>query len=122
MKKIIWAGALLPLLTSTVQASVNIQTFSPAMGTSYVFVEDALMQVAPGDSTWTGERMYFHLKLETAEIVAAAVAPIRDKAEHVLKDRAYLDAVLKKGAEKARERAEPTLRLVYDRVGFIPKN
>lgn len=67
-------------------------------------------------------KMYGHLKVETAEIVAAAVAPIRDKAEHVLKDRAYLDSVLKKGAEKARERAEPTLRLVYDRVGFIPKN
>ena len=59
MKKIIWAGALLPLLTSTVQASVNVQTFSPALGTSYVFTEDALMQVAPGDSSWTGERMYF---------------------------------------------------------------
>jgi hypothetical protein len=63
MRKWLGVGAALPLLLGSVNASasVNVQTFTPATGTSYVYSEDALMEVAPGDSTWTGERLYFHL-------------------------------------------------------------
>jgi tryptophanyl-tRNA synthetase len=65
-------------------------------------------------------RQYGHLKVDTAEIVAAAVAPIRQKTEQLLADRAYLDGILKKGAERARERAERTLAPLKERLGFIP--
>jgi tryptophanyl-tRNA synthetase len=65
-------------------------------------------------------KMYGHLKVETGDIVAAAVGPIRDRVREILADPGYLDGVLKRGAERARERAEPTLRKVYDRIGFIP--
>jgi tryptophanyl-tRNA synthetase len=64
-------------------------------------------------------KMYGHLKVETAEIVAQAVAPIRDQAAKLLNDRTHLESVLKKGAEKAQERAEITLQKVKERVGFI---
>lgn len=66
-------------------------------------------------------KQYGHLKVETAEIVAAAVGPIRDKAKEILADRAYLEGILKKGAERASERAQVTLKRVYDRLGFIPR-
>lgn len=66
-------------------------------------------------------KMYGHLKVETAEIVAQAVAPIRDKAAQLIQDRVHLESVLKKGAEKARERAEVTMAKVKERVGFIPR-
>lgn len=66
-------------------------------------------------------RQYGHLKVETAEIVVQAVKPIREKTDALLKDRTYLDEILKKGADKAASRAERTLAKVYDRVGFIPK-
>jgi tryptophanyl-tRNA synthetase len=64
-------------------------------------------------------KQYGHLKLETADIVAQSIAPVRDRALEMLKDTAYLDSVLKKGAEKARIRAAATVSKVYERVGFI---
>ncbi len=66
-------------------------------------------------------KQYGHLKVETAEIVVEAIRPIREKTDQLLADRAYLDSILKKGAEKAREKAQRTLRDVYEKVGFIPR-
>lgn len=65
-------------------------------------------------------KQYGHLKVETAEVVATAVGPIRDQAEKLMADKAYLDTLLKKGADKARARAQKTLAEVYKRVGFLP--
>jgi tryptophanyl-tRNA synthetase len=65
-------------------------------------------------------KMYGHLKVETAEIVAQAVGPIRDRVAELMADRPYLDQILKRGAENARQRAEKTLKTVYDRIGFLP--
>jgi tryptophanyl-tRNA synthetase len=64
-------------------------------------------------------KQYGHLKVDTAEIVVAAIAPIRNKAEELLKDRTYLDGILRRGAEHARKRASLTRNLVYERIGFI---
>ena len=55
------------------------------------------------------------------EIIAAAVAPIRAKAQEYMNDRSYLDSVLKVGAEKARTRARVTLNRVYEQIGFLPR-
>lgn len=66
-------------------------------------------------------KQYGHLKVETAEIVADAIRPIREKTDHLLEDRAYLDGILRRGAERARVRARATLEKVYDRIGFIPR-
>jgi len=67
-------------------------------------------------------KMYGHLKVDTGDIVASAVGPIRDRVREILADPTYLDGILKRGADRARERAEPTLRKVYDRVGFISRH
>jgi tryptophanyl-tRNA synthetase len=64
-------------------------------------------------------KQYGHLKVETAEIVAQAVGPIRDRANELLADRGALDAILKRGALKARETAAPQLALAYERLGFL---
>ena len=65
-------------------------------------------------------KKYGHLKLDTAELVVNAVAPIREETERLLADRPYLDTVLSEGAERARERALRTLREVAAAVGFVP--
>lgn len=65
-------------------------------------------------------KMYGHLKQETADLIIGAVGPIRDEAQRVLDDRAELDRILARGAEKARHRASPTLEAVRRAVGFIP--
>lgn len=62
---------------------------------------------------------YGVLKGEVADVVISALAPIRDRANDLMSDTAELDRLLASGAEKAREVAETTLALVYDRVGFI---
>jgi tryptophanyl-tRNA synthetase len=66
-------------------------------------------------------KQYGHLKLETAEIITAKIAPIRDRASELMKDRGELDRILAEGATKARARAQQTVDEVYKRVGFIAK-
>lgn len=65
-------------------------------------------------------KQYGHLKIETAQLAIETLGPIRNKADEMLKDLSYLDGILKRGAERARERAQRTLKTVYDRIGFIP--
>ncbi|SMF32550.1 tryptophan--tRNA ligase [Pseudobacteriovorax antillogorgiicola] len=64
-------------------------------------------------------KMYGHLKVDTAEIVNAELDPIRARTQELLSDRTELERILRNGAEKARERAEQTIKRVYERVGFV---
>jgi tryptophanyl-tRNA synthetase len=75
--------------------------------------------VAEAEEEYAG-RGYGDFKKELAEIVVDFVTPFRDRTLELLEDRAELDGVLARGAERAREVAERTLGDVYDRVGFIP--
>lgn len=63
---------------------------------------------------------YGTLKSELAEVVVEALRPIRTRANELMADRAELDRLLAKGAEKANELADETLRKVHEKVGFIP--
>ncbi len=62
---------------------------------------------------------YGALKTELAEVVVAAIEPIRNRAEELLSDPAELDRLLARGAAKANELAEHTLAKVYERIGFV---
>jgi len=64
-------------------------------------------------------KQYGFLKVDTANIAVEAIRPIREKTEEILKDRSYLDGVLKAGRDAARSRAEKLLNEVYKRVGFV---
>ncbi|MCW1957016.1 MAG: tryptophan--tRNA ligase [Mycobacterium sp.] len=65
-------------------------------------------------------RGYGDLKSETAEAVIAYVTPIRQRVDELLDDPAELQAILAKGADRARDVAGKTLGRVYDRLGFLP--
>ena len=65
-------------------------------------------------------RGYGDLKAETAEAVVAYVTPIQRRVQELLADPAELQAVLDKGADRARQAAMKTLRRVYDRLGLLP--
>jgi len=64
-------------------------------------------------------KQYGFLKVDTANIAVNAIRPIREKTEEILKDRSYLDGILKAGRDAARSRAEKLLNEVYKRVGFV---
>jgi tryptophanyl-tRNA synthetase len=65
-------------------------------------------------------RGYGDFKGDLADAVVDFVTPFRTRTTELLEDRAELDAVLKSGAERAREVASRTLADVYERVGFLP--
>jgi tryptophanyl-tRNA synthetase len=66
-------------------------------------------------------KQYGHLKVDTAELAVELIKPIRNKADDLMKNQDYLLSVLKTGADKARPRAQKTLKAVYEAVGFINK-
>lgn len=66
-------------------------------------------------------KMYGHLKGDVADAVVALLEPIQARYAEIRADRAYLDDVMRQGAEKASARAADTLAKVYKAVGFIPK-
>jgi tryptophanyl-tRNA synthetase len=68
-------------------------------------------------SSYAGKQ-YGHLKVDTAAIVNQELGPIQAETARILSDKGELLAILKKGAERAANHAERTLRRVYDSVGF----
>ena len=80
-------------------------------------------------STLTGKSMaeiedefagqgYGVFKPAVGEVVVEALRPIREEAARLMADKAYLNDVYVKGAERAAYVANKTLRKVYKKVGF----
>ena len=63
---------------------------------------------------------YGAFKKDLAELVAGALAPVRERAEKLLADEAGLDRLLAHGAARARPVARETMTHVSQRVGFLP--
>ncbi|MEI5035607.1 tryptophan--tRNA ligase [Streptomyces sp. S1A(2023)] len=63
---------------------------------------------------------YGALKTDLAEAMVEFVTPFRARTQQYLDDPETLDAILAKGAEKARAVAAETLAQTYDRMGFLP--
>src|SRR5207237_6695112 len=84
--------------------------FSALTGSSIVDLE----------TSYSG-RGYGDFKSDLADAVLDFVTPVRERFRGYLDDPAELDAVLTKGAERAREVAVATMESVRDRVGFLPE-
>lgn len=63
---------------------------------------------------------YGDFKIAVGEAVANVIDPIRLEKDRLLKDKNYLDDVLKNGAERAARLAYRTLNKVYKKVGLLP--
>ncbi|MEZ4656390.1 MAG: tryptophan--tRNA ligase [Caldilineaceae bacterium] len=64
-------------------------------------------------------RGYGDLKVGVAEAVIAAVTPIRERYEYLMRDTAELDRLLAKGAEDARTRAQPKVDAMKELMGLV---
>ena len=53
------------------------------------------------------------------EVLTETLAPISDRFNALLEDREAIEAVLAKGASKARERGLPTLQRTYEALGLL---
>ncbi|MCI7137322.1 MAG: tryptophan--tRNA ligase [Candidatus Limivicinus sp.] len=64
---------------------------------------------------------YGVFKPAVGEAVIETLRPIREEAQRMISDKAYLQDVYTEGAKKASAIARRTLRKVYKRVGFVEK-
>ena len=64
---------------------------------------------------------YGDFKIAVGQAVAEVIEPIRQEKNKLLADKAYLDDVLKSGAERAERLAYRTLSKVYKKVGLLPR-
>ena len=67
------------------------------------------------------DKMYGHLKKDTADAVVAMIEPIQARFHELRADETELQRIMRIGADKASERAAPTLAKAYEAVGFITK-
>lgn len=61
---------------------------------------------------------YGDMKKQLGEDMVTFISPIREKAESIRNDSAYLKEVMEKGAEKARKSAKATMELVREAIGL----
>lgn len=73
--------------------------------------------VAEAEKEFEGKG-YGEFKLAVGEAVADRLAPVQAEQARLLADKAYLEGVLKSGAERAARAAEKTLNKVYRKIGF----
>ncbi|OCG11487.1 tryptophan--tRNA ligase [Gilliamella sp. wkB292] len=64
-------------------------------------------------------KMYGHLKTEVATQVIDMLTTLQARYHEYRNDENYLFSIMREGAEKARAKAEPTLKKVYDVIGFV---
>jgi tryptophanyl-tRNA synthetase len=83
-----------------------------------------IMSVATGEPIAALEQRfrgagYGDLKEAVGESVVELLTPIRERFEALRADERELQRLLAVGAEKARRTSEPTLEVIYDRMGFV---
>ena len=64
---------------------------------------------------------YGAFKPAVGDAVIEMLRPIREEAERILADKAYLEKVYTEGAQKASFIARKTLRKVYKKIGLVEK-
>ncbi len=64
-------------------------------------------------------KLYGHLKVDLAELVVETLRPVQEKYQQLMQDRQYLREQMVSGAAKAQERAEQTLKHVYEKIGLV---
>jgi tryptophanyl-tRNA synthetase len=66
-----------------------------------------------------GGAQFSAFKGALVDLAVAKLGPIGSEMKRLTEDRAYVDSVLQRGAERARDIAEPHLRVIKDIVGFL---
>jgi tryptophanyl-tRNA synthetase len=64
-------------------------------------------------------KMYGHLKVDLADLVVQTLKPVKEKYDDLMKNKDYLDQLMKSGADNAQKRAILTLKNVYDTIGLV---
>ncbi|MEV8019003.1 tryptophan--tRNA ligase [Streptomyces sp. NPDC086554] len=63
---------------------------------------------------------YGALKKDTAEAVVELLRPVQERHKELVADPAYVEEVLRRGAERARGMSRPTVDAAYRAIGLLP--
>ena len=74
--------------------------------------------IADVEASYDG-RGYGDLKTDVGGAVVELFEPVQQRYAELRADEAELRRLLRMGADKARETSAPTLRLMYERMGFV---
>ncbi|WP_173934678.1 tryptophan--tRNA ligase [Chelativorans sp. Marseille-P2723] len=66
-----------------------------------------------------GGKQFSEFKPALAELAVETLAPINAEMRRISADLGYVDGVLREGGERARQRAEETMKKVYEIVGLL---
>ena len=66
-----------------------------------------------------GGKQFSEFKPALAELAVEKMAPISTEMARLMQEPAEIDAILARGAERARELAEPILKQTYEIVGMV---
>lgn len=64
-------------------------------------------------------KLYGHLKVDLADLVCDTLQPVQEKYTDLMNNKDYLQELIQKGGIKAKERANITLKRVYDKIGLV---
>ena len=62
---------------------------------------------------------FSNFKNNLAEVIIEHIKPISKEIDKLMSDKSYLNQIISSGAEKASEKANVTIKEVYDIVGFV---
>ena len=62
---------------------------------------------------------FSYLKNQLAEVLISEICPIGNKIEDLMNNQSHLEAILKKGKERAEIKSEETLKNIREIVGLI---
>lgn len=82
----------------------------------YMLMTDQSQEQVVAD--FADARGYGDLKKKVAEVVVEGIRPIRERYNELMSDPTELDRLLAKGAEQAREVAEPKIVEIKEKMGF----
>ncbi|ASY81114.1 tryptophan--tRNA ligase [Pectobacterium polaris] len=66
-------------------------------------------------------QMYGHLKGAVADAVSGMLSELQERYHRYRNDEAFLQQIMREGANKASARAQETLKKVYDAIGFVSR-
>lgn len=103
-------------------------------GTNVIYNEESpglanlmtIYSIATGDSISKIEnvykgKMYSEFKNDLGEAIVQLLSPIQKEYSLLMKDKSHIENILKKGAEKAENKAYKTLDKVYRKIGLVKR-
>jgi tryptophanyl-tRNA synthetase len=107
--------------TTDSNPAVDFDTMGPGV-VNLLSIYQAFSEISDGEmrARFSGMR-YGDLKKQVAEMVVSHIEPLQKRYREITADPAYLDGILKEGAQRVIPIADSTVELVKSRMGLYTR-